>query len=119
MTAAIATGRGGGDYLEIRGMVDNTITPSSPAANMISNVYRICGRFFNVGSSAAAVTHATTCTFSTPFKVGVHFDDMEAISTTLAPATTLQTKAENAAPIAAGDGYGYNGFYLAYWQNAC
>ena len=62
-----------------------------------------------------AIAAATLCSFSTPFRVGVHFDSNEVINT--AAADTFDN-IENSAPTGS-EGIGYNGFYLAYWQNTC
>ena len=52
---------------------------------------------------------------ATPFRVGVHFDSDDVIN---AAAANLADNIENAAPTGIA-GIGYNGFYMAYWQNTC
>ena len=70
---------------------------------------------------------STICTFSTPFKVGVHFDGHESLYGTTnadptaaaaAPAASIAAT-ENGAVAATGAGNGYSGFYLSYWQKTC
>ena len=69
------------------------------------------------------MTHATACTFSYPFIVGVHFDDDEAFAKKAAvdaAATTFAlNKVENGVIGTTGSGRGFQGFYLNYWQNSC
>ena len=72
-----------------------------------------------------AVFTATACTFKSPFRVGVHFDNGESITTPPAAlvGNDLWGAIENAIavtnPATVGEGTGYNGFWLAYWQNTC
>ena len=75
----------------------------------------MCGNFWAASSTATA--HASACSFSTPFKVGVHFDQDEVV---FSPVTTKDAleHSENA-PTSKGSGIGYTGFYLNYWQNSC
>ena len=42
-------------------------------------IFRVCGRIFEARSAQAAT--ATACTWSAPFKWGVHFDGGEIIGT--------------------------------------
>lgn len=67
--AAIALG----DYLEI-----TNLQPLTGTSGTITPASRICGAFFNAITIAAAA-HATACSFATPFKVGVHFDEGESV----------------------------------------
>ena len=67
---------------------------------------------------AAQTAHATACSWSVPFKVGVHFDADDAIGAPGDLATNFD-KFENDAAATGGAGYGWSGFYLAYWQNSC
>ena len=64
-----------------------------------------------------AVT-ATVCSYSSPFRVGVHFDSGEAIGTASAGAFGSIENEVNPASTT-GEGKGTAGFYLAYWQNTC
>ena len=80
-------------------------------------ISRICGSFWNA-TPTAATSHATACTFSYPFKIGVHFDSDEAIAASAAAASPDLDKVENGA-IASGSGRGFQGFYFNYWQNSC
>ena len=106
---------GKGDYLDIVRLQDGTGT--STAAGATATVSRICGAIFDATVASDQVTHATACTFATPFKVGVHFDNDDII---LAPGdiAAAQDSGENP-PVDANQGKGYQGFYLAYWQNTC
>ena len=90
-------------------------------------VDKICGIVWNAAPTAApAAVQQTACSFSTPFRVGVRFDTGEAIATTAATADDEDAyeAIENAISPGTGtgtvgEGVGYNGFYLAYWQNTC
>ena len=106
---------GKGDYLEIAGLLDGT-GPSSALGSVV--VERICGVYWDATAGGAQTSHQTACTYSTPFKVGVHFDNDEAICAPGAAASPDLDKCENGA-IATNSGRGYQGFYLAYWQNTC
>ena len=82
---------------------------------------KLCGILFNAGAITSTTT-ATVCSWRAPYRVGVHFDDAEAIA---APGTADDNDAwgaiENAAyaPATTGAGIGHAGFYLAYWQSTC
>merc|ERR1712173_500253 len=69
---------------------------------------------------ATIATTASVCSFSTPFKIGVHFDEDESIAADPdeAKAPNLN-KAENDPLATGGAGYGFSGFYLNYWQKSC
>ena len=87
------------------------------AANIVN---KVCGHLWTGTSASIALT--TTCTFKTPFKVGVHFDASDALGqTTDVAMTDNYDDIENAidADGTAGEGIGYSGFWLAYWQNTC
>ena len=113
--------------------IDNLQTAGSASAPTAVTaaglgVNKICGLAWNAdvtmtGASAAmAAYQLTACTFQTPFKVGVHFDSDEAIgSPNDAHPPDALAMIENAiAPMGLnGLGTGYNGFWLAYWQNTC
>ena len=99
---------GYGDYLEIA-----NLQPTIGTSGTTTTGTRICGVIFN---AIANIAHATACSFAIPFKVGVHFDEEESI---LAATANNLNKAENDPLATAGAGYGYSGFWLAYWQNAC
>jgi len=103
--------KGLGDYLEIAAL------QTAPAtATTIAGVSRICGSFWTATTSGTA--HATTCSFATPFKVGVHFDGDETVFSPLTAAK--QTNNENQfLATSTGAGLGYNGFYLNYFQATC
>ena len=104
-------------------------------ATTFNNIHRICGTIFDAEVADATATPAvvlgtaqsTICTFSTPFKVGVHFDANESLFGTTNPDPTAAAAAptgpidstENGDVAATGAGNGYSGFYLSYWQNTC
>ena len=115
INAIAASNVGYGDYLEIIRLQDGTGT--STAAGATATISRICGAFWDATVASDQVTHATACTYATPFKVGVHFDNDDII---LAPGdiAAAQNAGENP-PVGSNNGRGYNGFYLAYWQNTC
>ena len=98
-----------GDYLGIENM------QNAPGTAPTIGVDKMCGQYFT--ANGAAVVHNTVCTFVTPFKIGVHFDDDEAFFLPLT--ATLMEKTENNAVFTAGAGAGWSGFYLDYWQVAC
>jgi len=83
-----------------------------------AGVSRICGAIF--AGVAGETATATACTWSSPFKWGVHFDGGELISNPAADASAGQAQ-ENATPtdLTAGQGQGFTGFYMSYWQNKC
>ena len=60
-----------GDYITIENMQN---APGQAAA--ILSIDKMCGAYFSITNEAVA--HNTVCTFITPFKLGVHFDDDEA-----------------------------------------
>ena len=97
------------------------LQPGTGTAGTIG-IDKVCGIVFN--GAAAATGTGTACSYSTPFRVGVHFDGSEAIDAGAA-GTIDQNDAfiniENAIGPAqtVGEGVGYNGFYLAFWQNTC
>jgi len=107
---------GYGDYLEIANLQND------PAiAGTITTANRICGNVLDSATAAAGDEHKTVCSFATPFKIGVHFDEGESVKDTKADSGNFE-KAENhdAADIdAKGAGLGYTGFYLAYEMKAC
>merc|ERR1712223_2134152 len=76
LNPAVASNSGFGDYLDIVALQPSTGTTGTlGSATAGSN--RICGTIFNAGSPTAV--HATACTWAVPFKVGVHFDQDDAI----------------------------------------
>lgn len=84
------------DYLTIPNGSSMTGLATAGSAN------RFCGRFFN--TDQVSVVHATICTSSLPFTVGVQFDPMEVA------VGTDQTDSEDAFPS------GSIGFFLFYQQ---
>ena len=89
-------------------------------AGTVSTINRICGGVWNADQSGAAPANQaapnTACTFSTPFRVGVHFDSDEIIGEN---AGDIYDHSENRFPANGAAGLGYQGFQLAYWQNTC
>jgi len=109
-TATTPAQRGLGDYLDI-----TALQASIGTAGSISGTNRVCGVLFN--AAAAATLHATACSWAVPFKVGVHFDADDVIDA--ADPTMLLETHENDVAGTTGAGFGFSGFYLAYWQNTC
>jgi len=112
--AAVADSKGYGDYLEISNM-------QAPGAAVIATAnahHKICGAFWSTTASAQA--HATICSYTRPFKIGVHFDGDENIRVPTEVAGQMNfDHAENGGVATAGSGQGYNGFWLNYWQVPC
>ena len=90
------------------------LQPTIGAAGTVSGINRICGGVWNAITNNGAP--ATACTFSTPFRVGVHFDSDEILG---ANDGNIYDNAENRFPANGLAGLGYQGFQLAYWQNTC
>ena len=96
----------------------------APGTTGTDGTDKICGIVFNA-IAIATIAVGTACSFSTPFRVGVHFDSSEAIDVGATGTNDLGNDAwtgiENAIGPAStiGEGTGYNGFYLAFWQNTC
>lgn len=111
-SAATALNTGHGDYLEIANMLPSPTT----SAAYSGGAFRICGSIFNI--IAAQTAGASICSFTVPFKVGVHMDDAENIGAGN-PAVTADFTYENDISWIAGAGHGYAGFYLSYWQRSC
>ena len=113
--------------LQTAGAAAASTAPTLTSAGI--GVDKICGISWNADitmTGAAAATAAyqlTACSFQTPFRVGVHFDGTEAIGAPAAPTSgdDAANAIENAFSTAwqTGEGRGYNGFWLAYWQNTC
>jgi hypothetical protein len=110
LSATAADNVGLGDYLDIVALQPTIGTTATLGSN------RICGVLFN--GLAAQVAHATACSWAIPFKVGVHFDADDAIGAAADVPAALNAF-ENDPAATGGAGYGYSGFYLAYWQNSC
>jgi hypothetical protein len=110
-SAAASTNTGHGDYLEIANMQPS---PGTTAKYGGTDTFRICGGIFNI--IAAQTAGASICSFTVPFKVGVHMDDAENIG---AGTVTADFTYENDISWIAGAGHGYAGFYLSYWQRSC
>ena len=103
-----------GDYIEIA-----NLQPSIGSAGTISTSTRMCGAIFDANPTASTA-QATACTFATPFKIGVHFDEGESLVDTAAAAPDLN-KGENldSTALETNEGFAYSGFYMAYWMNSC
>merc|ERR1712117_681942 len=104
-------GVGYGDYLEIANMLPSPAT----SATYSGDAFRICGMIFNI-ISTATIAQGSVCSFTVPFKVGVHMDDAENIG---AGTVSHFTTHENDVAHTSGAGHGYAGFYLSYWQQSC
>ena len=111
---ATPTLQGSGDYLEIA-----ALQPGTGTSTTVLGVSRICGVIFDAATPNTATAQATACSFARPFRVGVHFDEADSIQTAAIAANPNLDVTENAAAIVAGEGRGYQGFYLNYWQNSC
>ena len=88
---------------------------NAPGTAGIAGPSKICSTYFT--ATANAVVSNTVCTFTTPFKIGVHFDGDESHWLALSP--NMFEKTENSAIYTAGSGAGWSGFYFDYWQNTC
>ena len=115
-TDAIA---GHGDYLEIANMQEVSIAITA-TATYANTVYRVCGGVFSA-AAIATIAQGTICSFTVPFKVGVHMDDAENIGLAAEAANPNLNAYENMGTptFVTGSGHGYAGFYLDYWQQAC
>ena len=111
ITPTVANQKGFGDYLEIA-----ALQPGTGTSTTVAGTNRICGAVFNANPTVSA-SSATACSYSVPFRVGVHMDDAEAI--TAPPAVGANYHLAENTKILAGSGQGYFGFYLNYWQNSC
>jgi len=110
-SASTATLTGYGDYLEIANMQPSPAT----SATYVQKGFRICGAIFDANPTAT-IAQGTVCSFTVPFKVGVHMDDAECIG---AGTVDKFTTYENDVKHTSGAGHGYAGFYLSYWQQSC
>ena len=105
----------------IEGLQDGVGT----AANglVITNIVsKVCGILWSAKQDNSATALATACTFHTPFKIGIHFDASDTVAEAAQKTGGDNLKqVENGvlSPSTAGEGIGYNGFWLAYWQNTC
>jgi hypothetical protein len=111
-SAIAANAVGDGDYVEIV-----NLQPSIGTTGTVSSIGRVCGAWFNVADSLTA--HITACSWSVPFKVGVHFDEDESVAATATVASPNLGGFENDIITTPGSGRGFQGFYLAYWMNSC
>jgi len=104
-----------GDYIEIP-----NLQPSIGSAGTLSKNARICGSIFAAIDSKTVTAAATACSFASPFRIGVHFDEGESLVDTEAD-KAAQKKGENIliANLIADQGFAYSGFWLAYWMNSC
>ena len=107
--------------MSIQGLQNSIYTAANGliAANVVN---KLCGWIFNAMADNMGTTLTTVCTFKTPFNVGVHFDALEAIGAAADTAMTNNYGSIENAQIGAstaGEGIGFNGFWLAYWQRTC
>ena len=110
--------------------------PGTGTSGTLNTNFRICGAVFSAGASPQTA-QATACSYTTPFKIGVHFDEevsyllpnyfviifyclifKESISAAPIASPNLN-KMENDPAATNGAGFGYSGFWLNYWQNSC
>ena len=85
------------------------------AALTVSKFNTICGAVWNSANNNAGLD--TICTWTTPFRVGVHFDSDEILGDT--DTGNVWDNMENRTPANGVAGFGTSGFQLAYWQNTC
>merc|ERR1712156_561660 len=105
-----ANAKGVGDYLTISNL---QIAPGNAAA-AFPRFNQICGGVLS--GDPAAMAPGTICSFTNPFRVGVHFDSDEIFG---AQTSGTFDSTENEVDANGMAGLGHNGFYLAYWQNTC
>ena len=100
-----------GDYLIIPLAQDHPADDKTKV-NLVSKISGVI-----LSATAAQTAQKTVCSYSTPFKVGIHFDGDEAVakeSVTAATAKGIETFAA-----VGGSGRGFQGFYLDYFQSSC
>jgi len=114
-TDTSATGLG--DYITI-GNAQNGVGTSATLG-----YDKVCGIIFSASPSLTSTATATACSYTSPFRVGVHFDASEALG---APPTTdgdnhsaTENSQQTPSTTSNGAGVGHMGFWLAYWQNTC
>jgi len=100
------------DYIEIPGgnTQANAAALNIAALAAITHVTKFCGRFFNLARITVGST--TVCTASTPFRIGVNFDNIEQQKNTIAN-TMANVNEQIESP------GGITGFKLNYWQRTC
>ena len=81
----------------------------------VPKINTICGGVFNAANAQAGID--TICSFSTPFRISVHFDADEVLGDT--DTGNVWDNMENRTPADGIAGFGTQGFQLAYWQNTC
>ena len=108
-----ANAKGVGDYLTISNL---QVAPGNAAA-AFPRFNQICGGVLS-GDPTATVP-GTICSFTNPFRVGVHFDSDEIFGAQTGAAGGTFDSTENEVDANGMAGLGHNGFYLAYWQNTC
>jgi len=127
-------GRTTGDYLEIPQAFSHTSGAALPTGVSTSLITRVCGNVFSAAATVIAVGAAistdnpgTVCSRTTPFRVGVHMDSMEAMGegTATEMVANYAAKFDNYFDVAnapngwnKNEGHGYSGFYLEYFQTA-
>merc|ERR1712156_539321 len=129
-------GRTTGDYLEIPQAFAHTSGAALPTGVSTSLITRVCGNVFSaveaanviaVGAAISTDNPGTVCSRTTPFRVGVHMDSMEAMGegTATEMVANYAAKFDNYFDVAhapngwnKNEGHGYSGFYLEYFQTA-
>ena len=112
--------RATGDYLEIPQAYDSVdfaalSTAIQATSGQQSKITRVCGAVFAVKTIAATVP-ATVCSKTTPFRVGVHTDGIEAMGVEANVIAATASAWDNWDVFVANEGFGYSGFYLEYFQ---
>ena len=99
-----------GHQLQIPGATTSTVASTTTQA--VNSVNKLCGRIFasEVAIAIGVNAIATVCSRTTPFRVGVHFDSNEFLTT----ASAMQNIAETF-----GTPGGYIGFKLYFYQQKC
>jgi len=123
-----AAGADSADFVTILGGNANV---AAGGANLINaaiaagegGVDRFCGRYFNVmpGAATGAAVDGSVCSRVTPFKLGVHFDDHEAVGAAAMVGAVGQANVNEASAGAAVNDspLGVIGFQLGFAQLGC
>ena len=102
-----------GDYLIIPLAQDHPADDKTKV-NLVSKISGVI-----LSATAAQTAQKTVCSYSIPFKVGVHFDGDEAVATIATTLATANAKLIETFPALGGSGRGFQGFYLDYFQSSC
>ena len=114
---AIGRARAAGDYLEIPQAFDTDLAAATQLIpGQASKIMRVCGTVFAVDAIATTTTPGTVCSKTTPFRVGVHTDGMEAMGVAANVIADTASSWDNWDVFTTNEGLGYSGFYLEYFQ---